>query len=278
MGKPRLKPLVVDAEQRSEVWFKARLGKVTGSKVANTMAWYIPTKKQFDEAHLYYQEAELSFEEIDALEEKNPIEFLLGAGIDLAEKADRKSYREDTVTERITGMPADPDPYITKEMLWGQMLEAVAINVYQLRQRCLVEKAPFLLHPEWACGASPDGFSTDLATGEIGNIEAKCLKSKNHLYKVIKTQTVPEEYLPQIQMQMWINGADWCDFIGYDSRVPVGLDIFVKRVPRDDTYIDDILEPAVRRFLSDCDADEQWFRKLIREKEESSQKLSTVNQ
>lgn len=42
----------------------------------------------------------------------------------------------------------------------------------------------------------------------------------------------------------------WCDFVSFDSRMPEGLQIFVKRVFRDDDYIK-TLETEVQKFLNE---------------------------
>lgn len=216
------------AAQRSSEWYAQRLGKVTASRVADCMSYYRQTKAE------------------------------IAAGAPPRETAARKSYREGIVAERITGMPNDPEPYTSYDMKWGIANEAIARNVYQLNYRRLVEDAPFVQHEKLLCGASPDGYVVDTTTGELGLIEIKCLRTSNHLYKTIMTQEVPQDYIPQIQMQLWITGRQWCDFIAYDSRVPEGLKIFVKRLERDEEYIKN-LEAEVRKFLDECERDFKHF-------------------
>lgn len=223
-------------EQRSSEWFEQRLGKVTASRIADTMSFYKPTKAM-------------------AL-----------AGIPPKETDARRRYREGIVAERLTGLPADPEPYITYDMKWGIANEAIAKNIYQLTYHRLIEDAPFVQHKSLMCGASPDGYVIDPKTGEVGLVEIKCLRSANHLYKAIMKQEVPPEHIPQIQMQMWITGHQWCEFISFDSRVPDGLKIFVQRIERDNDYIDNQLEPAVRKFLIECDRDFKHFWASVKNK------------
>lgn len=223
------------AAQRSSEWFEQRLGKVTASRVADCMSYYKPTAKM-------------------ALE-----------GIPPKETETRKRYRQGIVAERLTGQPAEPEPFVNYDMKWGIANEAIAKNVYQLTYHRLVEEAPFVQHETLLAGASPDGYVTDKDTGEVGLVEIKCLRSANHLYKAIFTQEIPAEHIPQIQMQMWITGMAWCDFIAFDSRVPDGLRIFVKRVERDDEYIK-MLETEVRKFLAECDRDFKHFWASVKNK------------
>jgi len=273
MESPRLSPLIIDAPQRSPEWFKARLGKVTGSKASATMSYAAPTKAQMAQAMAIYQEFEIDIEYIAEMSSKYPWKFVLDVGIDLEELAERKNYRQAIVGERLTGMQADPDQYINYAMKWGIVCEPLARALYQLKSRSIVAEAPLMLHPKWECGASPDGLVIDTLTGLLGNVEIKCLTTANHLYKIIRDQQVPAEYIPQIQMQMWINGRDFCDFIGYDSRLPEGLEIFIKRVERDNFYIDNILVPSIKRFLDECEIEFKYFWAEATEKGRASAKL-----
>lgn len=259
MGQ-RFTPIIVDAPQLSREWFEGRLGNVTGSKVSKTMDFRNPTIAQMKKAREFYALNSSKFtEEYLELLEQYPIMYCLKAGIELTANGARETYKRQTVAERITGISADADVFISKSMLWGQNQERPAKAQYQLIYGNKVTDAPLMLHPELMCGASPDGLVIDVQTGELGNLEVKCLEPWNHLYKVIKANAVPEEYIDQIQMQMWINGRDWCDFVGYDPRVSDGLHLFVKRVERDNFFIDEVLEPMVRMFLEECDQDERQF-------------------
>jgi putative phage-type endonuclease len=174
------------------------------------------------------------------------------------ESAARKKYREEIVAERLTGQRADLDRFVTNDMKWGIANEAIAKNVYQITTRRIIEDSPFVQHPKLMAGASPDGY-----IGEDGLVEIKCLRSANHLYKAMKTQEVPPEHIPQIQMQLWITGRKYCDFISFDSRLPEGLRIFVQRVDRDEDYIKN-LEAEVKKFLAECDRDFKMFWAMVK--------------
>ncbi|HSW91470.1 MAG TPA: YqaJ viral recombinase family protein [Candidatus Saccharimonadales bacterium] len=273
MEKQQVRPIAVNAEQRSSEWFEARLGKVTGSQVMNTMSYMKSsiTKGKMAQAEQYHKEHFMDQEVLERLRDEFPFEFLLSANLEVTESETRFAYRRATVAERFTGQPADPDPYVNKAMQWGMMNEDIAKTMYQLRSENIVTDAPFMLHPELACGASPDGIVTDRTTGEIGNIEIKCLNSANHLYKIMLHRNMPNDYIPQVQMQMWIDSADWCDFVGFDSRVKEGLRLFIQRVERDNFYINYVLEPSVRRFLKECDDDERQFTAIMLSKKDQDE-------
>lgn len=266
----KVKPIVHPVQQRTGDWFKLRLGKVTGSEASKTMSFssgrYMPTKAMLAEAEENHLLLQTPADKLEYLLEHNFLaEFCLSAGVPVPELGERKTYRESMVGERLTGLQADPEPYVSYDMKWGMINEDLAKTMYQMQNRCIVEPAGFYEHPELACGISPDGIATDMTTGEIGLVEVKCLRSANHLFKVIATQTVPDDYRDQIQLQMYIAGADWCDFIAYDSRLPQGLQIFTQRVAYDQKYVEWVLLPNIVRFLKEVDAKERYFRKLIRE-------------
>lgn len=269
----RVKPIYVNAEQRSAQWFAARLGNVTGSDadksflnisdaaksavIRNIMdvKTLTPKIKDSDEFHKLWN--------------RNALDLFEETGEKVPESEERKKYRQRLVAERLIGMPVDENRFLTPAMKWGMLQEKDAINQYILRTGNIVAEAPFLRHPDMRCGASPDGLVVDRETGLLGVLEVKCLNPDNHLYKVIKREEIPEEYIVQIHMEMWISGRDFCDFIGYDPRVPAGLQLFVKRYERDDEYIETVLEPSVRRFLDECGRDERFFRMKARELREA---------
>ena len=218
------------------------------------------TKKQIEAADFFYENhPEIDSEVVARLKEEYPIEYLLKAGVEVAENKERSDYREKIVAERITGQPEQEKVFLTDAMRWGIIMEEEARRYYMATSNSIVDEAPYLMHPTLMCGASPDGFVTDISSGEVGNLEIKCLISRNHLYKIIRDGIMPEEYFPQVQMQLWITNRDWCDFVGYDPRVKNGLKLFIVRVYRDDFYIDNILEPNVTRFLEECDRDQKQF-------------------
>lgn len=260
-----MKAIPVEAPQRSEEWFRERLGRVTASEVSKTMEYYAVAAAQKQLAYEIHEDQGIDSKYCLEMCNDYPAEFCLEVGIELRDSAARKNYKEGIVAERLTGQPGDPDGYVTYDMKWGVVNESIAIARYQMEQRCVVEEAKLMLHPDLKAGASTDGTSTNLETGEVGNVECKCLRSANHLYKIIKEEKMPEEYIPQVQMGIWFNDNTWTDFIGFDSRLPEGLKIYVERIERDDFYINNVLEPSVRRFLAECYNDERFFRAKVRE-------------
>lgn len=264
-----LNAIVIDAPQRSAQWFDARLGNVTGSKAKEVIRDVdgidlknVAIRKILN---IYAVNAKVKdSEEYQDLLAKSGLELFKQAGLEIPESGARLMYRKTRVAERLTRMDASAGQFVSKAMQWGQANERLALAEYQLVTKNKVDEAFFLLHPELRCGASPDGHVTDTVTGELGVLEIKCLESHNHLYNIAMLQEVPEEYLVQCQMEMWLANVDFCDFVGYDSRLPGKLNIFIKRIQRDDNFIDNVLEPEIRAFLEQVDKDERYFRMMSR--------------
>jgi len=167
--------------------------------------------------------------------------------------AGRTNYLSDLVTERLTPPPVEDDGYKNASMAWGIENEELARLAYELATDNSVEDAFFEKHTKLEAGASPDGY-----VGEVGLIEIKCPNTATHL-ATLKRQTVPTQYLPQIQGQLWITGRDWCDFISYDPRLISNAQLFIKRVERDNAYIAK-LEEHITKFLKEVEEEVEFVR------------------
>jgi exodeoxyribonuclease (lambda-induced) len=73
-----------------------------------------------------------------------------------------------------------------------------------------------------------------------------------------------DDYIHQIQFSLWITGRQWCDFISFDSRAPIGLQLHVHRVERDEVAIAELKE---RAGAMDVEADR--IAELLRTKMET---------
>lgn len=156
--------------------------------------------------------------------------------------ASRDNYMAQLVCERLTNKPAES--YSNAAMQWGTETEPLARAAYEAKMDVLVDEVGFIDHPTIVMsGASPDGL-----VGEDGLIEIKCPNTSTHIDTLL-SQTVPKKYADQIFWQMACTGRQWCDFVSYDPRLPADLQLFIKRIPRDDQYIK-LLETEVIEFLT----------------------------
>lgn len=290
------KPMPVTAPQRSAIWFAARLGCVTGSKAEETflnisdLAKGAACREILQVKTLTPKIKETP--DFIALWNMDAIELIEQAGMDIPETEKRKKYRQDVVGERFTHQSADQKRFMTPEMEWGVVNEPRAIAKYQMEKRIIVEEAPFFRHQiidtdtgeveQLMAGASPDGLLLDPTREEdkqLGVLECKCLRTGNHLFEIWQHEDMPTKYQAQVQMEMWITGRSFCDFIGYDERLISGQEIpelalFIKRIERDDKYISEKLEPSIRRFLNQVDSNVNYFYMRARQlKEERAERL-----
>lgn len=160
--------------------------------------------------------------------------------------ASRANYAAQLVAERLTGEVQES--YSNAAMKWGTDTEPHARAAYRFYTDMEVEEVGFVIHPKIPmAGASPDGLvSTD------GLVEIKCPNTATHI-ETLQGQAVPSKYVLQMQWQMACTGRQWCDFASFDPRMPEEMQLFVKRLPRDDVKIAEI-EKEVTAFLSEIDA------------------------
>lgn len=225
---------VIECAQGTTEWLQARAGKVTASRIKDVMA-----KGKSGEA------------------------------------ATRRNYRAQLVAETLTGMPQE-QAFVSAEMKWGTEQEPYARAAYEVRTGRMVDQLGLVIHPTIELGAaSPDGITLDhqveanllrgmneeeedklralwmkkgMAPCE-GLIEIKCPNTATHLDYLIANE-VPADYQPQMLWQMACTGAQWCDFISFDPRLPEKFQLFVKRFHRDEARIA-TMEAEVRQFLSE---------------------------
>lgn len=160
--------------------------------------------------------------------------------------ASRANYLAELVAERLTG--AREDGFTNSAMQWGIDNEAAARASYAFLTDNAVTEIAFVQHPHIAmCGASPDGLVDD-----TGLIEIKCPGTAKHI-ATLRGASIDAKYNTQMQWQMACTGREWCDFVSYDPRLPVELQLHVRRVPRDSAFIDEV-ERDVIAFLGELDA------------------------
>lgn len=109
----------VDCDQRSDEWFAARAGRLTGSC-----------------AHIIYAKPRKG----------SP------------ESVQRRDLRVALALERLTGKTLEETEYLGRDVERGVEREAEARAAYEARTGRLVATVGFLAHPELMIGVSPDGL------------------------------------------------------------------------------------------------------------------------
>lgn len=153
--------------------------------------------------------------------------------------ASRDNYIAQLICERLTGKPQES--YTNAAMQWGTDTEPLARSAYEADTGELVEEVGFVLHPTIKdAGASPDG-----RVGDKGLLEIKCPNTATHIDTIL-LEKVPGKYNLQMQFQMDCDQRDWCDYVSFDPRVPENIQLFVKRVHRNEAQIKEIREEVVK--------------------------------
>jgi putative phage-type endonuclease len=160
--------------------------------------------------------------------------------------ASRQNYLIELALQRTT-KTIEPS-YTNAAMEWGTATEPQARVAYEVATHNFVDQVPFVDHPTIkGFGCSPDGL-----VGE-GLIEIKCPNSATH-WEYFKAKEPPKKYFIQMQAQMAVTGAKWCDFVSFDPRMPERSQLLIVNVPRDDAFIAE-MEAEIKQFLSEVEVE-----------------------
>jgi exodeoxyribonuclease (lambda-induced) len=141
-------------------------------------------------------------------------------------------YAADLAIEQISGNPhgEPPKAWVLER---GHEMEARARMLYEARTGAFVTEAGICLSD---CGTF--GYSSDGLVNDDGLIEIKAPIDSIKIANMLRTGDV-SEYAHQMFGGMWITGRKWCDFIQYvPDLAKCGKDLYVKRIHRDDAFID----------------------------------------
>lgn len=170
----------------------------------------------------------------------------------------RENYMAQLVVERLTNSKAES--FSSAAMQWGTDQEPFARAAYEAVKGVMVEEQGFVPHPSIEmAGASPDGI-----VGDDGLVEIKCPNTAT-MIETLLTEKVPAKYMAQMQFQMACTGRQWCDYVVFDSRMPIKAQLFIKRVERDDKLIAEI-ESEIKKFLDEVQTQVSKLTKIIESK------------
>lgn len=100
----------------------------------------------------------------------------------------------------------------------GTELEDSARSLYELLNDIEVKEVGFCTDDDDRYGMSPDGLVND-----DGLVEFKCLKATNHIKArmyYLKHNKPQPDYIPQVQMQLFVSGRKWCDLMHFHPDLP----------------------------------------------------------
>lgn len=175
------------------------------------------------------------------------------------EAATRADYKAELAREILTGTQLEG--FSSPAMRWGTETEPFARSAYEAANDSFIDQVMFVDHPSLPMsGASPDGL-----VDADGLVEIKCPDTKQHIAFLLGA-SIKRDYLLQMQWQMACTERQWCDFVSYDPRMPIGLQMKVVRVMRDDALIREI-EIEVMQFGLEVAAMVKSLKNLIPQQE-----------
>ncbi len=160
----------------------------------------------------------------------------------------RRTYMLSLAAERLGG--ASADHYTNSHMERGHLLEPEARKMYAFIKDVDPKLVGFVKNGE--IGASPDAL-----IGSDGLLEIKT-KLPHLQLDCLLANKVPAEHIKQCQGQLWITQREWLDFVSYWP----GLDIFIKRMHRDERLIAEI-KIAVEQFDAELNKLVEQLRKSL---------------
>jgi putative phage-type endonuclease len=140
----------------------------------------------------------------------------------------RRKYLIQLAGEIITR--ESTESYTNSAMQRGVEIEPIAREYYENLTGRKVEQVGFFQLGEFE-GSSPDGLIDD-----DGDIEIKCPMATTHIENIL-SNTVPSEYISQIQHQLYVSGRKWCDFMSFHPAFKEKPAVII-RVFRDETLIE----------------------------------------
>jgi len=156
--------------------------------------------------------------------------------------------------ERIVGKCEEG--FTSQAMLNGIERESQARQLFELAYGVDVQQVGIVYKDErklFHC--SPDGL-----VGDDAVLEIKCPMLKTHVQYLLKAE-MPKDYIPQVQMEMYVTERTKCYFMSYYAGMPP----LIVEVPRDNDYIN-LLEKLLMNFIQKLSQATQKIRDTSREK------------
>ncbi len=153
------------------------------------------------------------------------------------------------LADDIDGVPDFSEEELEPWFVDGLYYESWARGWYSFKYGVDVVQTGFVVHDDYDhIGCSPDGL-----VGDDGLIEIKYRKSLG-AFKKHAALRANAQVMAQVQMQMFVTGRAWCDYVNYWRSDDHGEGLekgFCERIERDQAYIDNTLLPAILAFWQD---------------------------
>jgi hypothetical protein len=148
---------------------------------------------------------------------------------------------------------------VSGDMKRGNALEPEAVLAYETHTDRIVQTVGFVSIEGERIGCSPDGYVGDWE----GIVEIKAPRAATHLC-YLRAGVVPEDYRHQLVHNLYVTGANWCDFVSWCPQFPEPLRLFIVRYARNEAELA-AYELTLRQFLAEVDKEVNAIRALVTE-------------
>lgn len=219
----------METEQRTMDWYRARLGRFTGSQVGKLLVKGRDKVSIGKTAYAYIYQV-------------------------MAERQMSAEVLKDDSMFGLFAQYLEEMDNTTKAMRIGIEREAEARALYSLIKDVYVEEVGSIEHEYLhTFSSSPDGVIRDNTGAIIGCCEFKCqqpstfIQYQLNVHDNASLKEMNLDYYCQCQSHMMVTNAQWCDFAVYCKWQAVPMHI--TRIERDEATIDEIVTAV-------CQADE----------------------
>lgn len=149
------------------------------------------------------------------------MKLILTPTLKIAANEKTRAHVYELLAQRISGY-VEPS-FISDDMLRGMDDEFYARELYAEKYAPVTEMG-FIANGKWGftLGYSPDGL-----VGNDGAIEIKSRRQKFQVQTIIENvgadrgETIPPDYVLQIQTGLLVSERKWCDFVSYCGGMPM---------------------------------------------------------
>lgn len=137
-----------------------------------------------------------------------------------------ETYITNLVSEYLSS--AEKEKFSNEHTERGNELEETARALYELEKGEKVEEVGFVELDEYI-GCSPDGL-----IGEYGGLEIKC-PSDSVYFKQIISDSIPMNYVWQVEMNLFVTGRKWWDLMFYNPNFERNMIIY-RILPSEESF------------------------------------------
>lgn len=136
----------------------------------------------------------------------------------VAKNEKEKTHLYELLAQRISGH-VEPH-FVSNDMLRGHEDEIEALSLYA-KHFAPTEAVGFITNDKWGFTL---GYSPDALVGPDGLVETKSRRQKYQIETFVVhvlEQTIPADYVLQIQTGLLVSERSWCDLVSYSGGLPL---------------------------------------------------------